>query len=80
MTPAWRHLMFIGINITFAALFIHRPRWLVWPMALLTIQILSGHGVDAWHAWVDRHEIAWIHVATALFSVGALALLCVNRE
>jgi hypothetical protein len=78
--PVWRHLMFVGINITFAVCFIRRPRWLVWPMALLTIHILSGHGVDAWRAWVDRGEIEWIHVATVLFSVGVLALVFVDRQ
>ena len=78
--PAWRHVVFIGINLTFAVLFVRRPRWLVWLHALLTVQILSGHGVEAWRAWGDRGDIEWIHLATVIFSLAVLGFLVADRR
>ena len=42
--PLWRHLVFIIINVTFAWLLVRQVQWVVWPFALLTLQIYNGHG------------------------------------
>lgn len=46
--PAWRHVMFVLVNAGFAWLFLSRPVWLIWPYAVLTIQVIQGHGAAAW--------------------------------
>jgi hypothetical protein len=28
--PAWRHVLFVGIDASLAVLFLRRPRWFVW--------------------------------------------------
>jgi hypothetical protein len=34
-----RHLLFTAINVGFSWLLLVRVRWVIWPMALLTLQI-----------------------------------------
>jgi multidrug transporter EmrE-like cation transporter len=60
--PIWRHVAFIGVNVTLAWLFLRRPIWLVWAFALLTLHILNGHGRGAWTMWVDQRRVLWISV------------------
>ncbi len=70
--PRLRHVAFIGLNVVFSQLFVWRPRWLVWPYALMTLQILNGHGRGAWRLWQVQRRVDWISVALVM---GAVALL-----
>lgn len=42
--PAWRHILFIAINLTGAALLLARPRWLPFAFAPLAIWTAYSHG------------------------------------
>jgi len=70
--PLWRHGLFIAINVSVACLFLKRSRWVIWLVALMTLQIYNGHGRYAWVAWSHDSRIAWIDVLTV---VGATVLL-----
>lgn len=76
--PAWRHVLFIIIDVAAARLFLRRPRWFVWAYAVLTIQVLNGHGRGAWHLWVERQRVDWISVAISLAAPAILVLLFVD--
>jgi hypothetical protein len=43
-TSAWRHSLFIGINIICMYGLLQRPVWFTWFWALLTVQQLYSHG------------------------------------
>lgn len=45
-SPAWRHGLFVGVNLLLAAGFLKRPRWFSWPLVALTLQQLISHGTD----------------------------------
>jgi len=78
--PAWRHLLFIVIDITVAWLLLRRPRWFVWAFLVLTLQVLSGHGRGAWHHWVEQREVDWISVGVSLAAPAILLLLIIDRR
>ena len=77
--PMWRHAVFIIINTTFAAWFLQRPSWLIWPYAILVLQIFNGHGIDAWTLWLHERRIDWPSVVSVLGSMLGLWLLLVDR-
>jgi hypothetical protein len=72
--PVWRHAAFIAINLTFGWLFLTRPRWLIWPCAILALQIFSGHGANAVRMWRDKAQIDWLSVAVIAIMLLALAV------
>jgi hypothetical protein len=73
--PAWRHVLFVAINLTLAALFLRRPAWFVWAFAVLTAQVIYSHGGAALASWQRDGRIRWID-AVALVAVPlALGLL-----
>jgi hypothetical protein len=67
--PSVRHLAFIAINLACAWLIVARPRWFVFAYALLMIQVLNGHGAEAWRAWRATQSL---HVVDLLVSVGVV--------
>lgn len=77
--PMWRHAVFIIINTTFAAWFLTRPSWLIWPYTILVFQIFNGHGIDAWTLWQHERRIDWPSVVSVLGSTLGLWLLLVDR-
>ncbi len=78
--PPWRHVMFVAIDGTLACLFVTRRRWLVWPYAALTLQVLLGHGVAAWESWARTGHVAWIDAAATIGVPLGLVLLIVDRR
>ena len=78
--PAWRHLLFIGINLSLAVLFLRRQRWLIWAYAMLTIQVLNGHGRGAWDLWWHHRQLDWISIAVSLGAPVILLLLFVDQH
>jgi hypothetical protein len=73
--PAWRHVLFIGIDLTLAWLFLRRPMWLPWAFAVLTFQILNGHGRAAWAMWAEQRHIDWISVLASVLAPIVLVVL-----
>lgn len=74
--PKGRHLFFMGLGITFAVLFLweRRPRWLVWPFALVCLQQFHGRGERLWAMWragVSLHP----HDVVTPFGIGLTAVL-----
>ena len=78
--PLWRHLIFIVIDTAFGALFLRRPTWLIWPYALLVLQIYNGHGVGAWTMWQREGRIDWVSVITVVGATLGLVLLIADRK
>lgn len=78
--PLWRHLVFIIINVTFAWLLVRQVQWVVWPFALLNLQIYSGHGRAAWMAWSRESRFAWIDIMTTVGATVFLGLLLASMR
>jgi hypothetical protein len=75
---AWRHVTFVLVNTGFAWFFLSRPVWLIWPYAVLTIEVIHGHGSGAWRLWRQAARIDWISVATTIGVLPGLGLLLVD--
>ena len=78
--PLWRHLLFIAINVAFSWLLLAHVRWVIWPMALLMLQIYNGHGRHAWETWQLASRIQWIDVLTTIGASVFLLLLIAARR
>jgi hypothetical protein len=78
--PAIRHVVFIVIDGTVAWLLLRRPWWLVWAYAVLTIQVLNGHGRAAWLAWRRAEGVHVVDVCVSLGVVATLLLLIAERR
>ena len=76
--PAWRHGVFITINLSTAWLFRRRPWWFVWAYTVLTAQVLHSHGSSAWASWQRDGRVAWIDAAAILAVLVALVLLVMD--
>jgi len=64
---AWRHLVFVGIDIALAVLLLWRPRWLIAPVAIVTAQASWSHGHGLWNAWHSARQVDWVSVAVFLY-------------
>ena len=73
--PRWRHLVFILLDLLFAKLLLMRPKWLVWPLAALTLQVLLGHALPAWELWKQQQRIDWISIVVVAGVLAAFALI-----
>ena len=78
MYPAWRHVLFIVIDCALAPLFLRRPPWFVWVYAVLTVQVLNGHGRGAWRQWVNGQGVDWISVGVSIVVPAILLLLLID--
>src|SRR6185312_10756746 len=61
-SPAWRHALFVAVNLAFAAGFARPPRWFVLPVALLAVQQLASHGAYALGVWHAERRVDWASV------------------
>ena len=61
-TPAWRHALFICINIICIYGMLKRPVWFTWFIGLLTLQQWYSHGSYAIKLWQQEHQIHWISI------------------
>jgi hypothetical protein len=71
-SPAWRHGLFVVVNLFFAWAFLTRARWLPWPFAVLCVQQTWSHGSDL----VAAHANGHLDVQSLAVLV-SLPLLCV---
>ena len=76
--PAWRHLLFVGINAASAVFVTTRPRWFVFAFAVLCAQQLVSHGADAWRAWTDMGRVDVASLAVLAIMPLALAALAID--
>jgi hypothetical protein len=72
--PAWRHALFAAVDFTIACVAVCYPRLLVLPLVAVPGQQLSTHGVQAWHAWADQHELRAYDLAVLGFLIVAVAV------
>jgi len=71
-SPAWRHALFVLVNLFFAWAFFTRARWLPWPFGVLCVQQTWSHGSDLVAAYaIGRVDVQSIAVLVSL------PLLCV---
>lgn len=78
--PVWRHLVFIGINVTTAYFMLLRPRWFFWACLVFSVQVMQGHGVRLWRTWFDLQRIQWVDFVTVCFVLLGLVLLYLDRR
>jgi hypothetical protein len=78
--PAWRHGVFIAINLSAAWVFLRRPAWFVWAFAVLTLQAFYSHGGSAWASWQRDGLVRWIDLAALVAIPTSLALLIADRN
>jgi hypothetical protein len=55
--PAWRHLLFVGINLACALGLLVRPLVFIPAFAILTAQQLWSHGAHAWRMHVEQGTV-----------------------
>ena len=78
--PVWRHVVFVLIDANLAWLLLWRPIWLIWPFAVLTAQVIHGHGGWAWRLWRQEGRVDWISVAAVIGIPIVLGLLFLDRR
>ncbi len=66
LAPAWRHLIFIAVNVICIYGCLKKPNWFVWFIAILTLQQWYSHGGYAITTWQTQHIIHWISVVDVL--------------
>jgi hypothetical protein len=77
--PAWRHLVFISLSAVGVAVWLRRPRWLMWPYQVVLLQqIFEGHIHGGIRLWIDARQIDWIALAVALVMSAIEVLLIVD--
>jgi hypothetical protein len=79
-TPAWRHALFVLINLICLYGLLKRPGWFIWFIAILTIQQWYSHGSYAIHLWRTQHIIHWISVADILLLPILIILLGTDKK
>jgi hypothetical protein len=78
-TPAWRHALFVAINLGAAAGMIFRPRGFALAFAVLTAQQLYSHGRTLVSALAEG-RVDWPSVAVLVAMPVALVLLARERQ
>ena len=78
LTPAWRHAIFVAINIISIYGLIKRPNWFIIFIALLTVQQWYSHGSYAIDLWQKENKIHWISIADIILLPILFALLILD--
>lgn len=73
--PAWRHGLFIAINVALAVGVWFRPPWFAAVFVVVTAQQLVSHGSSAWHTWHDADRIDWASAIAIPFVAGVCVWL-----
>jgi hypothetical protein len=80
VTPAWRHSIFVFVNIISIYGVIKRPRWFIWFAIILTIQQWYSHGSYALHLWQTENKIHWMSVGDVILLPVLVWLLFIDRK
>jgi hypothetical protein len=75
----WRHELFVGLNLVLAALLALRPRWALWPIALLSLQQIPSHGSDFVKSFSEP-VVDWPSLGVVFFFPSVITLLVVERR
>jgi hypothetical protein len=78
-SPAWRHGLFIVINLICIYGLMKRPRWFIWFFFLLLLQQLYSHGSDIIGHWKLEHRIDWISMVVIILMPLIFILLVSDR-
>lgn len=78
-TPAWRHILFIGINIICIYGLVKRPVWFTWFWLLLTLQQLYSHGSHFFRL-LGEDKFTWIDFGVLLLMPLILILLLTDKK
>lgn len=74
-SPAWRHALFVLVNVSVGLGMLRRPRWFPPLFGLLVAQQLVSHGLFSWEVWQTEHRIDWGSVVVFVFMPVTLVLL-----
>jgi hypothetical protein len=77
--PAWRHLLFVGINLVCIAGFLARPLLFIPPFALLVVQQVASHGSSFLSSLAPGERIDLPSLAVVLVMPTTLVLLLIDR-
>jgi hypothetical protein len=80
LTPAWRHGIFVCINIICIYGVIKRPKWFIWFAAILTVQQWYSHGSYALNLWQTENKIHWVSLADIILLPLLIILLIFERK
>ena len=78
--PAWRHSLFVFIDLIAAYGFVKRPRWFIVFLVTLTLQQWYSHGLYALNLWQNEHMIHWISIAIIILLPLAVILLIIDQR
>jgi hypothetical protein len=78
-TPAWRHSLFIGINIICIYGLLKRPNWFVWFWAILTLQQLYSHG-SHFLRLLSENKFTWIDFGVLVLMPAIFVLLLIDKK
>jgi hypothetical protein len=79
-SPAWRHALFVVVDVAGAWALWLRPRWLLWPLALLTVQQFTSHGSRIVRWWQADRAVDWISIVLLAALSVAVVLLWQERR
>ena len=79
-SPAWRHALFVAINLAVAAGVLLRPRGFAFAFAALTAQQVYSHGVTLVLAWRREGRVDWPSVVVLVAMPLVLVLLVRARQ
>lgn len=79
-TPAWRHILFVFIDLVAAYGFVKRSGWFIVFFVILAIQQLYSHGQYAIRLWQNEHAIHWISIGIIILLPVAIILLIIDQR
>ncbi|GAB2825899.1 hypothetical protein [Ferruginibacter profundus] len=78
-TPAWRHILFIGICTICMYGLLKRPKWFLWFFGALMVQQLYNHGSRLIHL-LQEDKLNFIDAAVVLLMPLVFILLLMERK
>lgn len=76
-SPAWRHALFVAIDVVCIVGLLRRPAWFKWIFSILAVQQIIGHGSTFLRA-PTMNVAAWLDLGVMLFVI--LAAVCLHME
>lgn len=76
--PAWRHLLFVGINLACIAGLLRRPWYFIPPYGLLLVQQLWTHGGSLLRSLAPGQRIDWPSAAVVVVMPLSFTLLVLD--
>lgn len=77
-SPAWRHVLFVVINLFVVYGVLKRPKYFVYIVAILVIQQYYSHGTYLVNLWIEKKQIHWISVFVLVLL--PIVLLCLIED